>query len=244
MRIGSASVVEYINESLLPERPLNYYVNIRTTDERAFDMLIGAAMARSLDMRKKQPKVPARIYTPCPPNDVAMLRNLQSFGFQNDDAEIRMRLILQESKHAYQPPVGCVIEPVSMADERDMEGFLQRVNRVSLTSRSLEWIYQLRQAQLFTVYGVWQDARLLGELVITAYGSEAHIEMLYTRPEFRRRGVARALIQHTSNRLLRQGIRTLNAEVWRRNVSAMELFQSMRFDSVSPIVLYPGIDLS
>lgn len=244
MKLGSASVVEYINDTLLPERPLNYYVSINAREDRAFDMLLGAVLARSLDLHRRQRRMPARIYVPCRPSDTELLRNLQSFGFQNDDAEIRMRRILHLSDQIPQPPVGCTIAPVVLEDEVDANGLLERVNRYSLTTRSRDWLMRLQQEQLFTVLGVWQDSRLLGELILTAYGTEGTIEFVYTRPEFRKRGVATSLIAYAGNMLLQNAIRSLNAQVWRRNQRAMTLFQAMQFDSVSPIILYPGIDLS
>lgn len=244
LRLGSASVVEYVNETLLPERPLNYYVNIKAQEERAFDMLLGAVMARALDLRRYQPAMPARIYAPCRPNDTQLLRNLQMFGFQNDDAEIRMRRILHLDDVIPKPPVGCVIAPVVIEDAVDSEGLLRRINQYSLTARSANWLASLQEEPLFTVFGVWQDNRLLGEMILTAYGAEGRIEMLYTRPEYRDRGVAKALIGFAGDMLMQDGIRSLNAEVWRRNIPAMTLFQAMHFDSVQPVILYPGIDLS
>lgn len=243
LRCGGASVIEYFNETLLPERPLNYYISINALTQQAFDMLIGAVMARVLELHSYQPGIPARMYVPCKPNDLQLLQSLQAFGFHNDDAEIRMRRIMNPKDRPTPPPVGCVIAPVILETEEDYDGLLHRLNRVSLTARSIDWLMRLQQEQMFTVYGCWQDARLLGEMVLTAYGTEGRIEYLYTLPEYRNRGVAISLIGFAGDVLVRSGIHSVNAVVWRRNVAAMTLFQSMQFDSVAPIILYPGIDL-
>lgn len=244
MRMGRASVTEYINEILLADRPLNYYLNISAMSERAFDMLMGAVLARSLHLRMYQPpRMPARIYMPCRPNDVELLHVLAGFGFQNDDGEIGMRRILNPNDRIPMPPVGCKIAPVILENEQDYEGLLQRVNQYSLTTKTMDWVVHLQQEQMFTVYGVWQDSRLLGELVLTAYGTEGRIEFIYTSQHAQRRGVATSLIAHAGDVLLRSGIRSANAVVWKRNIKAMTLFQAMGYDSVSPIILYPGIDI-
>lgn len=242
-KCGSGVVVEYVNHILLPDRPLNYYISINALTERAFDMLIGAVLARSMELRTRNPKLPARIYAPCRPHDANLLRNLQAFGFKNDDAVIRMRRILSDAMRPVNPPVGCAISPTVLAAEQDFDGLLGRVNAYSVIANSRDWLTRLRQEQLFAAFGVWQQARLLGEVILTAYGAEGRIETLYTRPEFRRRGVAMALLSHAGQILLHNGIRSLNAEVWRRNRPAMSLFQTARFESVSPTILYPGIDL-
>lgn len=243
MKCGNAAVIEYVNHAVLPERPLNYYISINAASERAFDMLIGAALARSMELRLRNPSLPARIYAPCKPHDTESLRNLQSFGFQNDDAIIRMRRILSGSERVPNPPVGCAVAPVLLEDSEDCEGLLRRVNAYSITAQSADWLARLRQEQLFFVFGVWQEQRLLGEMILTAYGVEGRVEMIYTRPEYRRRGVATSLLAHAGQVLLQNGLRSLNAEVWRRNQPAMSLFQASRFESISPTMLYPGIDL-
>ena len=243
MKHGSASVIEYINEALLPDRPLNYHVSISAMDVRAFDMLIGAVLARAIGLTRRQPDLRARVYVPCRPADVDLLRNLQAYGFQNDDAEIHMRRVLAPEDEMPGPPVGCVIASVIVDTQDDCERLLRRVNKYSLISKPMSWLSRLMAEQFFAVYGVWQDDKLLGELILSAYGNEGRIEMLYTRPAYRNRGVASALVAYAGSVLLSAGIRYVNTEVWRRNRNAMALFLGRNFDSLLPIVLYPGIDL-
>jgi len=240
---GSAAVVEYINHGLLPERPLNYYISISAQDERSFDMLMGAVIARSMQLRGQNPGLAARMYAPCKPHDQQLLRSFMEYGFRNDDAIVRMRRILSDTDRTPNPPVGCAISPVLLENSDDAEGLLRRVNAYSVTERGMDWLYRLQQEQLFAVYGVWQEGKLLGEMVLTAYGAEGRIEMIYTRPEYRRRGIATALSAYAGQVLLRNGIRSLNAEVWRRNINALSLFETLRFESVAPTILYPGMDL-
>ena len=243
MKCGSAAVVEYINHAILPERPLNYYISISAESERAFDMLMGAVLARAIELRGRRPGLRARVYTPCKPYDAQMLRAYQEYGFQNDDAIFRMRRILSDTDKHANPPVGCVVAPVALESDEDTDDLLNRVNAYSVTMRSPDWLARFTQEQMFHVFGVWQDERLLGELILTAYGAEGRVEMLYTRPEFRRRGIATALIAHAGRLLVQSGIRSLTAEVWQRNQKAVSLFETLRFESVNPVVLYPGIDL-
>ncbi len=243
MRCGNAAVVEYINHTIFPERPLNYYVSLNAFHERAFDILLGAALARAMQLRARRPDLPARIYAPCKPNDPQLLRAYTECGFQNDDAVIRMRRVLTDGDRGVNPPVGCAIAPIVLEDQADCDGLLDRVNAYSVAARSQDWLVRLQDEQIFAVYGVWQDDLVLGEMVLTAYGAEGRIEMIYTRPEYRRRGVATALIAYAGQLLLRNGIRSLTGEVWRRNLPTMSLFETLRFESVSPVILYPGINL-
>lgn len=244
MKCGNATVIEFVNEALVPERPLNYYVTISAMYSRAFDMLLGAVLARALELRRYQPRLPARIYVPCRPNDTQLLDALTEFGFRNDDAELRVRKVLTESNTPANPPVGCFIAPVLLETGGEVTGLLQRINRYSLTARSVEWVARLQEeAQHLIVRGAWQDDTFIGECVVTVYGAEGHVEMIYTEPEFRERGVATSLLDHVGRELLENGVRLLTAEVWQRNRGAVYLFHSARFDNADPTILYPGMDL-
>ena len=173
---GSAAVVEYINHALLPERPLNYYISINAHNQRAFDMLMGAAVARSLVLRRRNARMPARIYAPCPPFDAKSLRDFLDFGFQNDDAVIRMRHILTAGDHLPNPPVGCALAPVMLEEAADYDALLTRLNAYSAVAHGPEWLARLRQEPLFAVCGVWQEERLLGELVLTGADALTSVE--------------------------------------------------------------------
>lgn len=243
LKMGSATVVEFINEDILPERPLNYYVSISAMDERALDILMGAVRARAMEMRSYNAHMAARLYVACRPSDQAFMRDLQQYGFDMGDAEIRMRKILHASGRMPGPPVGCVVAPVELEDEVDMRGVLDRSNEYAVTAKPFEWLSRLQGEQYFAVYGVWQDMSLLGQMILTAYGTEGWVQSIYTETGYRKRGVATAMLAHAERVLMDKGVKTINAQVWRRNTRAMSLFQSMKYDSVEPITLYPGVDL-
>ncbi len=243
MKTGSAAVIEFINHTLLPDRPLNYYLTISANDSRAFHMLVGAAYARTLLLRQQNAELPARLYAPCRPQDQALLASLLDCGFENDDAVVRKRLILSESDRLPRPPVGTTIAPVLLETQEDFDALLRRMNAYTVTAFNYNWIARMQGEQLFSAWGVWQEDRLLGEMVMTAYGAEGRIEMLYTRPEVRRRGMASALVGQAAQELLQNGIHSLSAEVWQRNEPATQLFDKLQFETLQPVRLYPGMNL-
>ena len=243
MKSGSASVIEFINQTMLPDRPLNYYLSISAQDSRALHMLVGAAYARTLEMRRQNAQLPARLYARCAPQDQRLLAELLDCGFENDDAIVRKRLILSDGDKLPKPPVGTAVAPVLLETQEDYDALLRRVNAYTVTAYNYNWIARLQAQQIFSAWGVWQEDRLLGEMILTGYGSEGRIEMLYARPEYRNRGVASALIGQAAQELLRSGIRSLTADVWQRNEPATQLFDKLRFDPLQPVRLYPGINL-
>jgi GNAT superfamily N-acetyltransferase len=243
---GSAALVEYINYAILPECPLNFYLSIQATDMRAFDQLMGAALARARSLRKNNPRMPARIYARCHPGDAERLRELTAYGFQNDDAVVRMRRIFLDSERGMLPnaPVGCQIAPVALDRPGDESALLSRINSYSVIANQPNWLKGLMQEPFFIALGMWQDNRLLGEMILTAYETQGTIQALYTVPDARRRGIASAMLAQAGRILLDYGVRSLVADVWQRNRPATALFQAMGFDNREAVLLYPGMALS
>lgn len=241
-RCGHAAVVEYVNHAVLPGRPLNYYL-ILEGFARARDMLFGAAYTRAMVLRKRRPNLAARIYTPCSPRDPERLMFFAQNGFINDDAELILRWILHEDQYVPKPPVGCQIIQTPLEDSHDSEELLDRLNPYSTTVHTMEWLSHARQDTVFSALAMVEDDRILGEIVFSGYGAEGRVHMLYTVPQYRRRGVASALLGSARSVLLDHDMRCMTAHVWQRNVSVLSLLETMGFSQVGQAMLYPGIDV-
>ena len=133
--------------------------------------------------------------------------------------------------------------PVLLETQEDYDALLRRINAYTVTAYNYNWIARLQSQQHFSAWGVWQEDRLLGEMILSANGTEGVIEMIYARPEFRRRGVAAALVGQAAQELLRIGVRAMVADVWQRNDPATQFFDKMHFETTQPVRLYPGINL-
>jgi ribosomal protein S18 acetylase RimI-like enzyme len=57
-----------------------------------------------------------------------------------------------------------------------------------------------------------------------------HVEELYVKPKFRRRGTGRALVAWASERFRRRGIQTATASVLRENQAALGFWQQLGFE--------------
>ncbi|MDR0898590.1 MAG: GNAT family N-acetyltransferase, partial [Oscillospiraceae bacterium] len=213
---GYAALSEYTNYAILPECPLNFYLTIQAADTRVFDMLMGAALARARSLRQKNPRMPARIYTACQPGDAERLKEYTAYGFADDDAVMRMRRIFLDSERGMlpNPPVGCQIAEVALDRVADEGALLARINAHSVIAQPPGWLKGLMQEPFFIALGMWQDNRLLGEMILTAYSSQGSIQAIYTLPDARRRGIASALVAEAGRILLNHGVRSLVADVW------------------------------
>ncbi|GHU74744.1 hypothetical protein AGMMS49992_17100 [Clostridia bacterium] len=241
-RIGMAAVVEFVNHQLLPDRPLNYYLLIEGFT-RARDMLFGAAFTKAMILRRKRPELPARIYASCSPRDPERLMFFTEQGLVNDDAEVIVRGILQQDGHAPKPPVGCRLAYTSLDTSEQCEKLLARINPYSATRHAQDWLAKAQQNPVFASMGILEEDEILGEVIVSGYGPEGQILMLYTQPQYRRRGVARALIAGAQTYLMQESCRSVTAQVWLRNHPAVEFFRAAGFTQTAQAVLYPGIEV-
>jgi putative acetyltransferase len=60
---------------------------------------------------------------------------------------------------------------------------------------------------------------------------DGHVDMLYVHPDFERRGVARALLDHIEQLARRRGLRRLYAEA---SITARPVFEAMCFHAIAP----------
>ncbi|HCC79356.1 MAG: ribosomal-protein-alanine N-acetyltransferase [Chloroflexi bacterium GWB2_49_20] len=75
-------------------------------------------------------------------------------------------------------------------------------------------------------------ARLVGMLVLWFFLDEAHIATLAIHPEFRRRGIARRILQIALNAAYREGARRAFLEVRAGNQAAILMYQELGFEEV------------
>ena len=241
-RVGMAAVVEYTNTALIPNRPLNYYI-ILEGFARARDLLFGAAYTKARLMRQAKPEMPARIYSACSPRDPERLMFFADMGFDTDDTENVMRVALFHDMRLYKPPVGTSLYAGTLHDYDERERLLNRINRYSITARSQDWLAEVLDRQFAIVLSIKDDDKYLGEAIVNGYGAEGRILTIYTIPQVRRHGIARALLSAAHELFLSEGYSFASAKVWDRCESAVYLFESMGYRRASQSMIYPGRDV-
>lgn len=75
-------------------------------------------------------------------------------------------------------------------------------------------------------------ARLVGMLVLWFFLDEAHIATLAVHPGFRRRGIARKILQTALSAAYREGARRSYLEVRAGNQAALQMYQELGFEVV------------
>ena len=90
--------------------------------------------------------------------------------------------------------------------------------------------------------GAYEDDRLVGVVVVTSDGRKGWINRLAVDPNFRRKGVAKALIRESEKTLRKHGLRIFCALIEDYNASSMQLFKKCGYKEHRDIVYFSKRD--
>lgn len=122
----------------------------------------------------------------------------------------------------------------------DLPAVLETDQR-SLPTPWSEEIWRQELAGPFGLYLVLEEGGTLsGHIGIKLISAEAHVMTLAVRPERRKRGFARALIEAALNDPASAGARYVHLEVRPSNVAARALYGSLGFDETGTRPRYYG----
>lgn len=122
------------------------------------------------------------------------------------------------------------IAPMTAAD-------LPRVHQLETLCFADPWDIDAYHSELANPTAVYYTARLAGQVVgfagMWAVGDEAHIVTLAVDPDYRRRGIARALLNALLARARLRVITSITLEVRVSNTAAQALYRSLGFTIVA-----------
>ena len=90
--------------------------------------------------------------------------------------------------------------------------------------------------------GAYEGDRLVGVVVVTSDGRKGWINRLAVDPDFRRKGVAKALIKESEKTLRRHGLRIFCALIEDYNKTSMQLFKECGYKEHRGIVYFSKRD--
>ena len=118
---------------------------------------------------------------------------------------------------------------------------VMETDRRSFPTPWSEEIWRQEITGLFGLYLVLEEGdNLSGYIGLKLISGEAHVVTLTVRPERRRRGFARALIEAALGDPVSAGARYLHLEVRPSNVAARVLYRSLGFDETGVRPRYYG----
>lgn len=242
-RIGEATVTVKRLFSLYPRQPLRIRVSAEGDDE-AMHALLGAATAMALKIAKADPKVAARVYFECPPDDQMMIGTLKTFGYEDDDGVVQMRRRLMPGPIMRSLPEGLTVVRDYLLDGIEAKYFLARYNEIFGESRNQAWLAELREKSDFSRILLVSEDGLAGEMLVWSDGFYGVIGALHTAPNWRRKGVASYLLELSRIFFLEHGVYRSTFDIWLRLNPAGKLAYSLDYEPGDMLLRYPGIDVN
>jgi ribosomal-protein-alanine N-acetyltransferase len=111
---------------------------------------------------------------------------------------------------------------------------LPAVVELDRTSFSLPWPersfrFELTDNPASRCWVVEVDGKLVGMIVVWLLVDEAHVATLATHPDFRRQGIAKKLLSHALQNLVKEGAQSSFLEVRVSNMAAQEMYRKFGY---------------
>lgn len=123
-------------------------------------------------------------------------------------------------------------------NQQDFRHLTQTVNQYLTKETQLWWVEAERNLSptpslILPIAGLW-----MGNAIDQITGDRyAHIFLLYVVPEYRRRGIAKALLQQAQDWATTRGDRQIGLHVFPQNQAAINLYQQFGFQTQSIAML-------
>jgi len=224
LTVAEGYLVQTYHPYLFPERPVNLYLSVYSKGP-GLDMLLGALLARAVQLRQQTPNLKARVFAQVGMQDAAMLSFYQESGFVADDALDVVRLA-----------------QVPLQQPLEQTAFLMRMNTYRLDVLQQPMLQRYMSMPHFTALYIARGPEIVGEAVFTGAGDTAQLIGLYVMRNYRRLGLGKTLIAAGMNMLKERGVVNFEADIIRRNIPQCRLAQSCKATFVRTACLYPGIN--
>ena len=237
--VAEGYLVQTYHPYLFPERPINLYLSVFSKGP-GLDMLLGALLARAVQLRQQTPNLKARVFAQVGMQDAGMLSFYQESGFIADDALDVVRLSMPSAKPT--APMGYELGQVPLQKPLEQASFLMRMNAYRLDVLQHPMLQRYMAMPHFTAFYLSRGPEIVGEIAFTGAGDTAQLIGLYVTPNFRRLGLGKTLVATGLTSLKDRGVTNFEAEIIRRNVPQCRLAQSSKATFVRTACLYPGIN--
>lgn len=238
--LGSSVIYTDYNPMLFPTRPQQVRIELDSPD--APDALLGATLARAMQICESCPE-PSRIFSRCTPQDTALARRLEAFGFQDNDGLIRMELRLPALLSAKEP-AGCAVVYDDLSDPLEQKYFLERYNQLYNTDHDIHWLRQFINRQDFMRILTVASSGMAGEVLIWREQYSGVIGYIQTSKRWRRLGVASYMISLACDTFEQMGLYCAEANIRVRYPYMLRLMKGAGFEQSDLLMRYPGIDFN
>ena len=239
-RAGHGKVIYQFQPHVDPDCPINLYFDMKC-DLAGRYVLLGALLARARQLRDVNPGVHARAYTIVHPEDTDAQAFYTSSGMSLEDREILISLQVPQGESRL--PMGCQVVAVPLNTPDEQLAYLNRLNNQDLRHIDFVILQQFLRTSHFQLLGMTRDNMLVSELMMVGNGDTCELMAIYTHPDYRHQGIARALIHRSMVILQSEGVSRFCARVMTRSQPQMGLMKAFGAHEEEVLSIFPGLML-
>lgn len=238
-RICAGSVEAHMNAQMYPAQPLRVRIRLQGAIE---DQMTGALLGCARGICTEA-KVPARIYVSCAPDNAALVDYLATFGFRDNDGQVRMRCDLRDPDVIGKLPAGCVMVHDHLELPEEREFFLERYNNLYGTAHDLEWLDAYTDRDDFMRILAVAPTGLVNETIVWREGDVGVVGYTQTARRWRRKSVAREMLHYAARYFVECGLEAMASIVHVSVPGLLQTFESAGFYQEKLLLRYPGMDV-
>ncbi|NLC33602.1 MAG: GNAT family N-acetyltransferase [Clostridiales bacterium] len=242
VQMGVGFIILSMNPQMYPQKPLEIYLHIEAQPS-ARDLLLGALLGRAEQIKAGYPGLSGRIYTELASGNWEMLNFYSRNGFANTDAQ--EEYVMPVPPGMAQTPMGCQLASVPLSSQQEQYNFLQRLNAHRMTPISLDFLTLQMQQPYFMALGFYRGGQPLAEMLLSGGSPESSaLISIYTRSEYRRKGIAKALVLSAAALLRERNARQIVTQIYSRCPAQMGLMKSFGATRRRIVTILPAIELN
>ncbi len=242
VQLGMGFAVPFMQAEMYPARPLQVYVQI-DAQPSARNLLLGALLGRTEQIRAAYPHLKGRIYAQLQPTDWEMLNFYSRGGFSNTDSEEEYLFPLQDLPP--RAPMGCQFASVPLQTIQEQHAFITRLNAYRLTPVTHDYLILQMQQPCFMALGYYRGGQPLAEMMMTGSGPESiALVTIYVRAEYRRRGTAKSLLAAAAALVREQGAKQAVTHIYSRCEAQAGLLRSLGGTRRRTVAILPFLEIT
>ncbi len=239
-QVGTGRVIYQYTPHVDPDCPMNIYFDMKCSLGARF-VLLGALIARARQLRDANPAIRARVYTLVRPDDMESQQFYTASGMSLGSRESIVSLHNPQGESRI--PIGCQVIQIPVNTPEEKLAFLGRLAANDVRHIDFVLLTQFMRTTHFQVLGMMRENQVVSELMMVGNENSAELMAVYTHAQYRRQGLAEALLRRSMTVLGMEGVNAFTARVMTRSGPQMGLVHAFGAQEEDVVSLFPELEL-
>jgi GNAT superfamily N-acetyltransferase len=238
-QIGSCAVIRQVQPRIFPDRPVQYVIRVKCTDE-CRDLLYGAAVTRARILASKETE-PCRVYADIDASAKEDIELIQALGFHVRDGIMRMRREVTDERVSVPAPPSCTIVRDFLENPEELKKCLRRYNECFGVNYNESWLENIASMPDFARILMVSPEGLCGEAMVWSRGDTGVVGIIQTARAWRRQGVATYLMEDARKYFSSLKLKHMTFDAWVLAPGCVPLARKCGYRKGEMLTIYPEL---